>query len=110
MNISEYYKYSLFSDLANVEWDGTNGELEKAVEAANDAKRAPINLGEEIFITDKWEVTSFCPNQPDTGFKASLYDNGQEKILSFCGTEPDQQIKGVKIKGVRVKLNLHKVR
>ena len=91
MKISEYYKYSLFSDLAYVEWDGTNGVLEKAVEAANDAKRAPINLGEEIFITDKWGVTSYCPNQPDTGFKASLYDNGQEKILALCGTEPDQQ-------------------
>lgn len=90
MNITEYLKYSIFSDLAYVEWDGSNGQGDEAKDAAIDAEKAPEKLGDRIFKTEGWQVASYCPNT-DTGFKASLYDNGQEKILSICGTEPGEQ-------------------
>jgi hypothetical protein len=88
MNISEFYKYSWFADLAYVEWNDNNLFENYAVDAAVDAKRAPQALAEKIFLSGKenYSVLSYHPND-DSGFKASLYGNGNEKILSICGTE-----------------------
>jgi hypothetical protein len=90
MNISEFYKYSWFADLAYVEWDSTNKTGQQAIDAAKAAERAPQDLAEKIFLSgnQNFSVLSYYPNDA-TGFKASLYGNGSEKILSICGTEPE---------------------
>ncbi len=90
MNISEFYKYSWFADLAYVEWNDSNRNGDFAVDAAVDAERAPQKLAEKIFkdYNENYSVLSHHPND-DSGFKASLYGNGSEKILSICGTEPE---------------------
>ena len=41
MNISEFYKYSWFADLAYVEWNDGNLIGDEAIKAAVAAKRAP---------------------------------------------------------------------
>jgi hypothetical protein len=89
--ISEFYKYSSFADLAYVEWDDDNLNGDNAVYASIKAKRAPGKLAEKIFLDkkEKYSVLSYYANEDsDTGFKASLYGNESEKILSICGTEP----------------------
>lgn len=90
MNIAEYAKYAWFSDLSYVEWSDSNtATKEEMIAASKAAQRTPEMLGEKIFSTDKnnYSVLSFSPND-ESGFKASLYGNGTEKILAICGTEP----------------------
>ena len=92
MNISEFYKYSWFADLAYVDWDDSNKSENKAVEAAIATKGTPQALAEKIFLSENenYSVLSYFANEDsDTGFKASLYGNGSEKILALCGTEPE---------------------
>jgi hypothetical protein len=50
MNISDFYKYSWFADLAYVEWNDSNRISNEAVKSAQDAKRAPLKLAEKIFL------------------------------------------------------------
>ncbi len=105
MNISDYFKYSWFSDLAYVDWRttavGTAGKPSHAIEDANAAKRIPGNadtstvdaLGDRIFMqpTDGglgWKLLDYQPNDA-TGFAASLFGDGNEKVLAIRGTETD---------------------
>jgi hypothetical protein len=87
MNVDKYAQYAWFSDLAYVEWNDGNISGGSARDAAKEAKRVPQDLGEQIFIKDNYSVLSFSPND-ESGFKASLYGNGAEKVLAICGTEP----------------------
>ncbi|NCC62481.1 MAG: hypothetical protein EOM12_16445 [Verrucomicrobiae bacterium] len=91
MKISELYKYSWFADLAYVEWKDDNLAGQFSVDAAVAAERTPQKLAEKIFYANKenYSVLNYHSND-DTGFKASLYGNGSEKILAICGTEPEQ--------------------
>ncbi|WP_448874515.1 putative Ig domain-containing protein, partial [Desulfobulbus propionicus] len=91
MYISGCYKYSWFADLAYVQWDDNNLIGNDAIGAAVDAERVPQKLAEKIFLTENenYSVLNYHSND-DTGFKASLYGNGSEKILAICGTEPEQ--------------------
>ncbi|MDY0361942.1 MAG: hypothetical protein RBR08_10845 [Desulforegulaceae bacterium] len=103
MEISEFYKHSWFADLAYVEWNDDNRNEQKAVDAAVKAKRAPGKLAEKIFLDkkEKYSVLSYHANEDsdsDTGFKASLYGNRSEKILSICGTESEWLINSEDIK------------
>ena len=109
MRIQDYYKYAWFSDLAYVKWDKLNtADVQKMISAANAAKRIPgkveddadntiDTLGERIFRPASvgqpdglkglgWKVLHFFPNN-ETGFAASLYGNGSEKVLAVRGTE-----------------------
>ena len=90
MNNSKYYNYAWFSNLAYVNWSESNtANRRKMVEAASQAQKVPEKLGEKIFLENKenFSVLSYHPND-ESGFKASLYGNGKEKILAICGTEP----------------------
>lgn len=100
MKIAAFYKYSWFSDLAYVKWSDENtASVPLIINAANAAQRIPgsttdneINtLGEKIFQTTGagglgWQVLHFLENVPDSGFAASLYGDGNEKVLAFQGT------------------------
>ena len=111
MSIQELYKYSWFANLAYVRWSEADRVARPPINtapgaliiAANDAKRVPGNtdtpevdgLGDRIFMapTDGglgWQVASFEPNDPNTGFAASLFVNSAtgEKVLGVRGTEP----------------------
>ncbi len=109
MRIEEIYKYAWFSDLAYVKWNSENtSSVKNIITAANAAKRIPgkvedesdntiDTLGERIFRPASvgqpdglkglgWKVLHFVPND-ETGFAASLYGNGSEKVLAVRGTE-----------------------
>ena len=102
MNIKELYQYAWFSNLAYVKWNSDNTSSEKTeIEAANAAERIPGNarksdinrLGNMIFTpTDRgglgWKIRHYQPNDA-TGFAASLFSDGKEKVLAIRGTETD---------------------
>ena len=83
MNIQDYYKYSLFSTLAYVDWRSiSKTDYQSAIIDAANAKRVPGSvstsavdtLGEKIFspTTDGgegWSVSDFHPNDPSTKLK-----------------------------------------
>ncbi len=103
MNISDYYQYSWFSNLAYVNWrESSITNIQDTIEDANNSKRVPgiddlgeINtLGEKIFkpVADGgegWRVADFYPDDP-VGFAASLFTNDStgEKVLGIRGTDP----------------------
>jgi len=90
MNIVDYFKYSLFSDLAYVKWNDANTIDDNSMVAAaagENVERAPEALGTKIFKEENFSVLSFQENDP-VGFAASLYGNGSEKVLAIRGTEP----------------------
>lgn len=102
MNASEIYQYSWFANLAYVTWkDVINKDDEnELIATAIKAERLPeslINnvasgngLGSDIFKKNNWSLFSFISNeQSNTGFAASLFTNGNEKVLAIRGTEPD---------------------
>ena len=115
MRISQFYQYSWFSNLAYVEWaeaDGiqtnpVNTEPEDLILAAHAAERIPGStmsgdnnidtLGERIFQKTSvggdgfhglgWQLLDFHTYEDsDSGFAASLYDDGNEKVLAIRGT------------------------
>ena len=103
MNIQDYYKYSLLSTLAYVDWRRRNNlTTAELIEDANNAPRIPgVNggvidtLGEKIFSPTSagrqgWQVADFQPNDA-AGFAASLFVNSDtgEKVLAIRGTEPN---------------------
>jgi hypothetical protein len=98
MTFAEFSKYAWFADLAYVKWEESsnssnnqyNGSTAKMIEAAVDAERAPEELANKIFIDLNYSVDSFQKNT-GSGFAASLYNNGDEKILAIRGTEPFDQ-------------------
>ena len=88
MNISEFYKYSWFADLAYVEWDDDNKSGDKAVDTATAAKRTPQVLAKKIFSSDNanenYPVLSYFANEEsNTGFKASLYGNARSLVRNL---------------------------
>ena len=96
MTLKDYYKYSWFSNMAYVLWDETNTvNVSAMMGAANSQQRVPGNpnslattLGQDIFITQAWSVTSFQPND-STGFAANVFSKAgtNEKVLAIRGTE-----------------------
>ncbi len=98
MTFAELSKYAWFADLAYVKWEeSSNGSdnfhnvlPDKMIEAAVEAKRAPENLANKIFDDLGFTIDSFQRNT-GSGFAASLYNNGAEKVLAIRGTEPMDQ-------------------
>lgn len=105
MKIADFYQYSWFADIAYVEWDDLNSVDSSAwIQAAHAAERIPgksggagdttaDTLGENIFYPTVrgglgWQLLAFHTNEDsDSGFAASLYDDGNEKVLAIRGTE-----------------------
>jgi len=98
MNLSDYYKYSVFSNLSYVVWSkaniGTQSDAAARIDAARDFLRVPENLARQIFRDDQWYIPTtngFVPNDP-SGFAANVFVNGKDpkaKILAIRGTETD---------------------
>ncbi len=97
MNLSDYYKYSLFANLSYVLWDpatiGTQSDPRPRILEASRDKAVPEELADQIFRRDKWYIPTsngFVPND-DGGFAANVFvrGNSNEKVLAIRGTEPD---------------------
>lgn len=105
MKITRLHRYSWFSNLAYVKWDRQKSESTDArISAANNELRIPGRVdgiddsssntrGEKIFNPSAkggldWNIVNYHPNDPDSGFAASLYSDGSEKVLAIRGTEP----------------------
>ena len=107
MNPREFYKYSWFSDLAYILWSDVDQIASKPQEtlpsvlisAANAAQRIPGNaktndmdgLADKIFTPISrgglgWKILDYHGNDA-TGLAASLFGDGQEKVLAIRGTE-----------------------
>ena len=109
MKIADFYKYSWFADTAYVKWDDVNSvDAQAWIQAAHAASRIPGStseddnivdtLGERIFQKTSvggeglhglgWQLLAFHTNEDsDSGFAASLYGDGNEKVLAIRGTE-----------------------
>ncbi|MBM9617027.1 hypothetical protein JWJ90_22465 [Desulfobulbus rhabdoformis] len=89
MTFEDISRYAWFADLAYVKWEDSsnsednqyNGETPDMILAAVDAERAPEELANKIFNDLNYSVDSFQKNT-SSGFAASLYSNGDEKVLA----------------------------
>jgi Ca2+-binding RTX toxin-like protein len=96
MTLSDFYKYSWFSNMAYVLWNENNiidAESMRNAADAPDVQRIPFDLGTEIFLNQGWTIPSFQQND-DAGFAANLFVNEStgEKVLAIRGTEADPLI------------------
>ena len=86
MTLAEFYKYSWFSNMSYVFWDDDNtaADPEAMRDAANERRRVPTSLGDQIFGTlgtPGWTIPSFAQNDA-VGFAANVFANGTEKVLN----------------------------
>ena len=98
MNLSDYYKYSLFANLSYILWGekasiGTQSDPNPRINGAVEGSRVPRLLATQIFRDDQWYIPTsngFVPNDP-SGFAANVFVKGtsNEKVLAIRGTEPD---------------------
>lgn len=98
MNLSDYYKYSVFANLSYVVWSeqniGTQTAPAPRIKAARDFLRVPELLATQIFDDDQWYIPTtngFVPNDP-SGFAANVFVNGKDpkaKVLAIRGTETE---------------------
>lgn len=99
MLIRDFYTYSWFSNLAYVKWrEQAKTDKGAAIEDANAEERVSgvpdaneTTLGERIFVSEGWDILDFEPNDPQTGFSATLFGNGNEKVLGIRGTDIDNE-------------------
>ena len=98
MNLSGYFKYSVFANLSNIKWGekasiGTQSDPRPRIRGAFEGFRVPELLATQIFDKDQWYIPAtngFVPNDP-SGFAANVFvrGNSNEKVLALRGTEPD---------------------
>ena len=88
MSTTEWFKYSIFSNLSYVRWDGENSASgDDQIGAAVDARRLPASIAGRLFKgLDPWTIPSFHPND-DSGFAANVFRNDDEVVLAIRGTE-----------------------
>lgn len=100
MNLSDYYKYSLFANLSYVLWDpaniGTQSDPAPRIKGAIEGFRVPELLATQIFDTDEWYIPTsngFVPND-DWGFAANVFvkGNSNEKVLAIRGAETNTSL------------------
>ena len=91
--ILDYYEYAKLATAAYVNLSGFTGS--EIAAAANGQERIPLKLAEQMFVfdaeknADPWTVRAdgYHGNDP-TGFAATLFERGSEKVLAIRGTEP----------------------
>lgn len=98
MNLSDYFKYSLFANLSFIAWGkkaiiGTQSDPIPRIKGAVEGSRVPENLATQIFDDGQWYIPTangFVPND-DWGFAANVFVKGNtnEKVLAIRGTEPN---------------------
>ncbi len=95
--ITDYYQYSQLANAAYVNLDNVNsGSADDLVFQANDQKRIPTNLAQQLFnpnfgsntLDSVWSIpTNGYYGNDATGFAATLYEKNGEKVLAIRGTE-----------------------
>ena len=101
MNLSDYFKYSVFANLSYIKWGekasiGTQSDPRPRIRGAVEGFRVPEDLATQIFRDDQWYIPTtngFVPNDP-SGFAANVFvkDNSNEKNLAIRGTETDTSL------------------
>ncbi|HXF65553.1 MAG TPA: hypothetical protein VNK67_02485 [Burkholderiales bacterium] len=100
----DYYKYAALATASYVRVGNRVTTADPAVsgrvfaDAARDQGRLPLVLGEKLFVQsaanpDVWAIKHYyggdVPGVVDnTGFAATLFERGGEKVLAIRGTEP----------------------
>ena len=121
MTIIDYYKYALLATAAYVRAGnlvpGSNKYGQDFVQLANDQAggRLPLSIGRALFNPNfaleglaQWQILNYYgsdkpnvgeePGEVDpiasgdkTGFGATLFGKGDEKVLALRGTEPNER-------------------
>ena len=112
--ISDYYKYAVLATAAYVRMGDQPAELQTdgatfASQAAQQSNgRLPQVLSEKLFVQsptnpDVWTIKNYYGGDAaayaadKSGFAATLFKQGDEKVLAIRGTEPGVTILGLDI-------------
>lgn len=94
LNVIDYYEYSKLAAAAYTELSALDGRA--IAVAANGQERLPEALAIQTFVSsadnnsNPWTVPTGGYHGNDTsGFAATLFQRGTEKVLAIRGTEPN---------------------
>ena len=84
MNLSEYFKYSVFANLSYIKWGeeasiGTQSDPTPRINGAVEGFRVPEALARQIFQRDQWYIPTsngFVPNDPSGFARISAFQSG----------------------------------
>ena len=94
--IEEYYEYSKLANAAYIVLDGLSISSTNIIREANDQGRIPTSLAEEMFDPALpqnqgeavWSIPEYgYYGNDETGYAATLFQKGGEKVLAIRGTE-----------------------
>lgn len=98
-SILDYYKYAKLATAAYVQLEEEPGlGVDRIAFQANRQERLPLKLAEQMFLNpqdnpEAWTIPAggYFGNDLTSGFAATLFVQGTEKVLAIRGTEPTAQ-------------------
>jgi hypothetical protein len=98
ISISDLYKFAKLSTAGYVDLSGASNfsseTMQTLASGQGQVPRMPAVLGNQFFVGDGWQVLNDPRFKPEihtdttSGFAATLFQKGGEKILSVRGTDP----------------------